>query len=413
MSLDILIWILAAIGTYISLVWIIAYLREKKYIEQEHRQLKNPLMVSIAIPAYNEEDNIENAVNSLLNCDYPKDKLEIIVVNDGSIDNTERILQKYVRKKLIKLIDQPNRGKGAALNNALKHAKGELFGVMDADTIVEKDTIAKLVANFTPRNLGAIMSAIKPFKVKSVLEKFQKVEYLLAILARKVMDRMDTNYVTPGALSLYNKDILGKLGGFDEHNITEDLEIALRLRSHGHRIKASASAFTYTVVPKTLGKLFRQRIRWNRGFLQNIWRYRYMILNPKYKTLGLYQLTIALVATFILIPAGFAMVGYVSYKTLYSYYLYFNAVGFTPPEIISMPTSAEAFLLSFNFKLYFPLAITVFLAFMLIVLAQKLTNESYKNVLLSILAIAIYYPFLGLIWLATLLFEILRIKRKW
>ncbi len=410
MLLDVLVWILAALGTYVSLIWISTYFKEKRFLKQRYMKLKNPLMVSIAIPAYNEEANIENAIDSLLKCDYPKDKLEIIVINDGSTDNTLKLLEKYRKKNQIKLLTQSNRGKGAALNNALKHAKGALFGVMDADTIVDRDAVSKLVMSFDAKD-GAIISAIKPMKSKSILEKFQKVEYVLAIMARKLMDRLDANYVTPGALSLYNKSVLDKIGDFDEDNITEDLEMGLRLRAHGYAIKASVDAFTFTVVPKTFRAFFNQRLRWNRGFLKNIVKYRYMVLNPKYKTLGMYQLTMALLSILVMIPAGFLITGYFAYKMLYGMYLHFSAVGFTSPQF-ALPT-LKMLLLGFNFKLYFPLMVSMLFAGFTIVLAHKLTNENYKSLFFMILTMMIYYPIVGIIWMASLAYEILGVKKKW
>ncbi len=412
MQLNLIVWILAMISTYISLVWLLVYFKDRHRLKESYGKLESHPKVSIAIPAYNEGKNVEISINSLMKSDYPKNKLEIIVVDDGSTDNTLDVLRSFEKRSDIKVINQSNRGKGAALNNALKHATGEIFGVMDADTLVEKDTITKIVLSYTHNDVGAVVSAIKPHSTKSLIERFQKIEYLMAILARKLMDSMETNFVTPGAISLYNKNLVKSLGGFDENNLTEDLEIGLRLRDKGHNIRTVADAFSYTIVPTDIKGLFNQRLRWNRGMLQNLWKYRHMLFNPKYKNLGIYQLSIVLLTVYVLVPAGFSMLLYSLYEFLHMSYLYFSAVGFAIPPM-SFALTMQSILLNFNYVGYFPIAITVFLAMMLIAFAHNLANESWKNIFMSTLTIVLYYPFLGLVWIFCILYEILGIKTKW
>jgi len=411
MNIELIIWILSAIGTYISLVWFVTFVKEHKSI----RKIPSPKhfpTVSVVVPAYNEEKNIENTIKSLLNSDYPKNKLEIIVVNDGSTDNTKRIAEKYVKREAIKLINQKNMGKGAALNNALKAARGKLFGVLDADTIVEKDTITKLVGFFTSNKIGAVMSGIKPLRAKNLLEKFQEIEYFLSILIRKLMDKLETNYVTPGALSIYRKDVITKLGGFDENNITEDLEIGLRLRVNGYKIKTSVTAFTYTIIPNTLKSLFKQRMRWDCGLLINLRKYPYIIFNPKYNYLGMYQIPTVLIATLLLCPIAFGVTGYFLYKTIHNFYLYVTSVGLSIPEL-TFPASPGTFLLSLNLKIYYPLFISLFLSIILIILSQKIAKEKYRNILFILLTIVVYYFLQGVFWMIALFTTIFKIKVKW
>lgn len=413
MLIEVLLWILAAFSTYVLVIWLLVYIRERKFLEKIPKAKRFP-SVSIVLPAYNEEKNLEHSIRSVLNSDYPKKKLEIIVVNDGSTDNTRKIAEKFVRKGLLRLINQKNMGKGVALNSALTIAKGELFGVLDADTTIDKNTIRDLVGFLDSKKVGAVVSGIKPIKAVSLLEKFQKVEYIMLILVRKLMDRMNTYYVTPGALSLYKKKVLIDVGRFDEKNITEDLEMGVKLRSHGYSIKAVLNVFSHTVLPNTFKKLFRQRMRWNRGFLSNFNNYKHILFNPKYGYLGIYQLSIALISVILLIPLGFAITGIMTYKSIYDNYLHFSVTGLHLSKLFSFSSpSLQAFVLGLNIKYLYPFIVIMALNIVLINLSHKITKESYKNVILILLTSTFYYTLLGVFWLITLFAYIFKIKERW
>ena len=107
--------------------------------------VKNYPSVSFLVPAYNEEDSIANTIDHLLDLDYPKDKIQIIVINDGSKDGTKKVIQKYVSKyKKVILLDKPNSGKADSLNKGIKLANGELIAVVDSDSFPSKDSLKKL-----------------------------------------------------------------------------------------------------------------------------------------------------------------------------------------------------------------------------------------------------------------------------
>ena len=127
-------------------------------------------------------------------------------------------------------------GAGILQAPAIKIAKGSLFACVDADSIVEKNSLRLMLPHFLDSKVGAVISAIKINKPKNIYEKVQRLEYIIAVLIRKLMESINTLSMTPGVLSVYKTDVLRKVGGFDSGNITEDYEIAMRLKYHKYKI---------------------------------------------------------------------------------------------------------------------------------------------------------------------------------
>jgi cellulose synthase/poly-beta-1,6-N-acetylglucosamine synthase-like glycosyltransferase len=127
------------------------------------------------------------------------------------------------------------------------------------------------------------------------VQRIQWVEYLFAIYLRKMMAFINCIYVVPGPGGMYKTEIIKTIGGFDEKNLTEDMEIAFRLQKKGYIIENSVNAFVDTIAPPTLIELIKQRIRWYTGFYDNIKQYRFFVLNPKHGSLGMYMLPMSIV----------------------------------------------------------------------------------------------------------------------
>jgi cellulose synthase/poly-beta-1,6-N-acetylglucosamine synthase-like glycosyltransferase len=236
-------------------------------------------MVSVVIPAYNEGKTIEKCLDSLLALDYPKEMLEIIVVDDGSTDDTYEKVKKY-EKKGVRVIRQKNAGKGAALNTGIGAASGKLVATMDADSCVTPDVIKELLPYFEDdEGVMAVTPSVKIAPGGSVIKEFQRIEYLMILFSRKLLSYIDAVPVTPGPFSMFRKKIFDEIGGFDEHNLVEDQEIALRIQENHYRIRSSVSdkATVYTDPPDNMKDLLLQRKRWQRGGVRNYWRYRGMI----------------------------------------------------------------------------------------------------------------------------------------
>ena len=279
----IIIWSAYLLSLYFLVFWLLVYLdKGVKSISKSMSYFPN---VTIAIPAYNEQDNIKAAITSVANLDYPKDKMEIIVVNDGSKDNTkEKALESIRENKLynIKLVNQENKGKGAALNHALRLATGEIFVCLDADSVVKESTLKRILAHFEDEETAVVLPLMKVKEKSTLLQKLQWCEYLLNFFYKKLMGHVDCITVAPGPFSVYKTELLRKIGYFDEHNLTEDQEIALRLQKQHYKIKQVLDAEVYTNVPSTFKGFYRQRNRWYKGTVLNMVRYRNLIFNKKY-----------------------------------------------------------------------------------------------------------------------------------
>src|SRR3989344_9101162 len=185
------------ISIYFLSFYFLLYIRNRKTL-YECPELTKHFSVSVLVPAYNEEDTIENTVNAVFSSDYDHIK-EVIVINDGSKDRTADIV-KHLQKKYskLKLLDKPNSGKADSLNQALKIVKGELVAVVDSDSFQNVDAIRKLVGYFDDEKVGAATCPILARNKNTFFEKLQAIEYSVIALTRKLLESVDAIYVTPG-----------------------------------------------------------------------------------------------------------------------------------------------------------------------------------------------------------------------
>tara|TARA_B100000315_G_C14489221_1_gene546742 strand:- start:10 stop:1212 length:1203 start_codon:yes stop_codon:yes gene_type:complete len=271
--------------------WLLVLLEEDPDSYSITKKLVVFPLVSIVIPAYNEEDSIVETLKSIITMDYPKEKIEVIVVNDGSTDDTKELVEGFIQKNStwkIDLINQVNSGKGVALNKGLKKSKGEFFACLDADSFVKKDTLRKILPYFDEGDdVATVLPLMKLRDTTTFLQKVQWSEYLINFFYKKLMGMLDCVHVSPGPFSVYRSKILKKLGGFDEHNLTEDLEITLRLQKHNYRIIQTLNAEVFTKAPKKFNEFYKQRNRWYKGSLINMFNYRGLIFNRKYEEFGM------------------------------------------------------------------------------------------------------------------------------
>ena len=273
------------VAIYLSMIWLVVYLANRKTLFKVPIAKKTPTLTFL-VPAFNEEKHIEKCLKHILNLDYPKDKIKIIVINDGSTDRTVEIVKKF---KKIKLINKETRGgKAAALNYAIPFIDTDLTVCMDADSFATENYLKKIVGYFNDPNVSAVTTAIKIKDLSTIYGKIQWVEYLVSIVFRKLFAILDCQFVVPGAGGIYRSSVIKELGGFDTKSLTEDMEIALRMQSKGYKIESSLDSYVYTECPKNFKSLFKQRMRWYRGYLENFKKYFYLFLNPKYGNLGMF-----------------------------------------------------------------------------------------------------------------------------
>ncbi len=304
------IWTGYFILLYLVIFWLLVFLEND--IEDKQKEIKEFPLVTVAIPAYNEQDSIEETIQSVLSLDYPKEKLELIIVDDGSKDNTNNIVQSIIKNNIIyniKLMQQENSGKGSALNKALYKAKGEIFTPLDADSTIRSDALRKILPYFKDNNVAAVLPLMKIKNPTNLLQKIQWCEYLINLFYKKLMSILDCVHVAPGPFSTYRKSALLKVNGFDEKNLTEDLEVSLKLQKNHYKLLQIFSTEVYTYAPKTFKEFYKQRNRWYKGTLLNAFNYKQMAFNKKYGDFGFIQMPRIMLES-ILIVAIFLIVGY-------------------------------------------------------------------------------------------------------
>ncbi len=213
--------------------------------------------VSILIPAYNEEKRIGEAVKSVLDSNYPN--LEVIVVDDGSEDRTAEIAEGLG----VRVIRTAHVGKAKALNKALKYASGEVIVVLDADTVVERDGLKKLIAPFSDRKVMLVVGTLMP-KKRGILSYFQRIEY--AVMSELLLSHTQRRMPLPtvfGAFIAIRRELLEEIGGFPEDIPGEDAYLLVYALEKGYNVK-SVDINAETEVPTTLRGLIEQRLRWSK-----------------------------------------------------------------------------------------------------------------------------------------------------
>jgi len=313
--IDVAYLVFIFITLFFSILFFLLFLRNRKLIKKIPKLVRHP-SVSIIVPAYNEENVIGKTIKNLKKLVYPKNKLEIIVVNDGSSDKTGKIARSF---KGIKVFDKVNQGKKSyALNFGLKKAKGEIIGCIDADSFPKSDSLLKSVPFFNNPRVAAVTTSIFVKEPKKLIQKLQYLEYIMIVWSRKLLEFLDGIYVTPGAMSLYRKSVLKEVGGFDEKNVTEDIEIAWRILRKGYLIKMSTPAKVYTNVPSSFKKWWKQRIRWNIGGLQTSIKHIDTIFRSRFKSLGIFVVPF-FVLSYLISLIGFGVFVYVLGTATYDY----------------------------------------------------------------------------------------------
>ncbi len=410
-----ILWAVSFISLWISLIWLNVLVLEPG----ERRRMPKILPpVTVAIPCYNKAGCLEKTIKSLNSLNYPKKPLQVVIVDDCSTDNTyarAKCLQKeYPELRIDVFHHSKNRGKSAAVNTAIAHAKGELFTCLDADTRVHPEALNCLVPHFSSPKLGAVIGQVKVDEPRNFYEKMQRVEYIISNFVRRMMSSLGTLAIAPGgALSMFNTSILKKVGGFAEGGLTEDLEIALRLRSHGYDVQMDPRAVMHTKVPQGWGELWRQRIRWYRGFAVNHWKYRRLLFKKAHGLYGLFQMPLNVLSVFLLLLTVI-LVGYGTLGDLYEMlYRSLTIKGYFFNYVIDFP-GFKKILLAQNVQITLPIVLGIALGIYLMYLAHREFNERFFRHAHHIAIYTIVAPYVTTIhWISAILHEALGTRKKW
>jgi cellulose synthase/poly-beta-1,6-N-acetylglucosamine synthase-like glycosyltransferase/peptidoglycan/xylan/chitin deacetylase (PgdA/CDA1 family) len=233
--------------------------------------------VSVVIPAYNEAANIAATVRSMVDSGYPG-RLEIIVVDDGSTDDTAAIARglgiPYVR-----VITQANAGKPGALNRGIAEAHSEILVLVDGDTVFEPDTITRLIAPLQDPRIGAVSGNTKVGNRRGFIGGWQHLEYVMGFnLDRRMYDLLGIMPTVPGAIGAFRRRALGYVGGVSSDTLAEDTDLTMALCRTQWRIVYAPDAIAWTEAPSTLRQLWKQRYRWSYGTMQSMWKHRRAVI---------------------------------------------------------------------------------------------------------------------------------------
>jgi len=289
--------------------------------------------VSVVLAAYNEEKVIRRTIQSLLDSDYPE--LELVVVDDGSKDQTWAILQNIAAlEPRVRVFTKANGGKSAALNMAIHAARHEILVAVDADTLFARNTIRELVKHFQDPRVAAVSGNAKVGNRRKWITRFQSIEYVYGFnLDRRALDLVNGIPVVPGAVGAWRKSLILDEGGFGHDTLAEDTDLTLALRRKGYIIRYEEKALAYTEAPETTAGLRKQRFRWSFGTLQAAWKHRGALFNPKYGSLAfitlpniwLFQVALSVLAPFADIAMVFTLIAG-NWHVVLLYYMAFFVV---------------------------------------------------------------------------------------
>lgn len=381
------------IALYFQIFLLISFFDKKEVSVNEIKKPVDYLSTTIIVPCYNEEKTVEKTVESLLDLDYPPEKLTIMVVDDGSTDNTWNIIQKYVDEPRVKLFQKVNEGsKFAALNFALHHIDTELVGVLDADSWVSKNALLEYMNFFADPEVMATIPSMVIAQPNSFFRHAQKAEYDVGLFARRSFARLNAIYITPGPFSVFRKYVFDTLGPYKEAHHTEDAEIALRMQKHGYKIAYSEKSVVYTVGPKSLGPLVKQRVRWIYGFIKNVIDYRELLFKKKYNYLGSIVLPVGIFRVFISVVL-FPLSLWLIILPLWKWAERISVVGFST----RLPASIDWFFVNIS-QLQIFAVIGVLLSVMTIWMGRELIDDKRKFTI-DIVYMFIMYTFVAPLWL--------------
>lgn len=373
------------VTTLLSSFDIEKFIKKRKFISSISLNKKeNYIPISILVPAYNEDVTIINSIKSLLSLDYPE--YEIVIINDGSVDKTEEYVKKEfnlqrivtpIRKQVecqdvisiyentinnvrVVLVNKVNGGKADALNMGINVSRFPLFISLDADSVLQKNSLLKIVEPFIEDDKtiavgGSIKVAngltikdgkiIKESTPKKLIVLFQMVEYIRVFIASRVaFNKFNLNMIISGAFGMFNKSLVISCGGYNSKTVGEDMELVVKMHTYclknkkEYKISYVPDAICLSQVPEKYSDLKKQRRRWHMGLIQSIWKHKYIFLNPKYGALSfisyIYYLIFEVISPFIeifgLISIGCAyFMGVMNLKFMLIYlfvFIFYNVI---------------------------------------------------------------------------------------
>ncbi|OGI75576.1 hypothetical protein A3C67_00605 [Candidatus Nomurabacteria bacterium RIFCSPHIGHO2_02_FULL_42_19] len=316
-------YMLIFLSVYVQIFFLVTFLenRKKIIIRSEKMKLAKYPAVTIVVPCWNEERTVYKTVRSLLDLNYPKDKLKIFLVDDGSTDSTWSIINKFTKYPNIQIFRKENGGKYTALNLGLQYLETDFFGGLDADSFVAPESLIRIMSYYEKDpGIMAVVPSVAVHSPQNILQNAQTAEYHMGIYFKKMLSFLGAINVTPGPFTIFRKKVFDDLGPYRHGHNTEDMEIAYRMQKNDYKIEHCNDAYVYTNTPTTIRKLYRQRLRWIYGFINNTIDYRGVLFRKKYGNFSLFTLPTGIISiltvSYLFFRVAYSLFNFLSSKIL-------------------------------------------------------------------------------------------------
>lgn len=391
---DGILYVLIFLALYVQVFFLLTFFENKKVALKRTKDLtlKRYPSLTVIVPVWNEEETLVETVDSLLELDYPKDKLKIIIVDDGSSDSSWEKMQNYLNHERVDIYSKENGGKHSAVNLGILKSDTEFITCLDADSYVKKDGLLHIFKHFEENpQYQAVIPAALIHKSDTFVRKAQNVEYTMAVLFKKIFAILGGLHVTPGTLPVYRREVFDRIGEFKKAYNGEDMEMAFRMQLHHLPIGQCSEAVVYTTPPATISKLFKQRLRWIFAYINNIIDYRFMFFRKKYGHFSMFT-----------IPAGIVGILTVVYMFWVSLFYFIRSI-FRFIERVSISGfdfgfSLDWFTISINTLVITALLLYV-LVFSMIRLGNRMSDGKRQLTFGHVIGFLVFFAVFAPLWL--------------
>ncbi|OGI68334.1 hypothetical protein A2732_01205 [Candidatus Nomurabacteria bacterium RIFCSPHIGHO2_01_FULL_40_10] len=322
-------YVLIFLSVYVQVFFFVTFFenRKKIVIRDGKTKLSRYPAVTIVVPCFNEEHTVYKTVRSLLDLNYPKDKLKIFLIDDGSTDGTWNIICHFEKYKNVKIFHKKNGGKYTALNLGLEHSETDFFGGLDADSFIDSESLVRIMSYFEKdESVMAVAPSVTVHNPRNFIQNVQKEEYHMGVYFKKMLGFLGAISVTPGPLTIFRKKVFDDLGPYRHGHNSEDMEIACRMQQNQYKIEYCNDAYVYTSTPMTIKNLYKQRLRWMYGLINNTIDYKGVLFKKKYGNFALFTLPMGIISI-ASVSYLFGRIVYNFGDFLYSKIIILNAIG--------------------------------------------------------------------------------------
>ena len=405
---DVIFYILIFLSVYVQVFFFVTFLENRKKIVIRNGEIKLKFYpaVTITVPCWNEEKTVEKTVRSLLNLNYPKNKVKILLIDDGSTDGTLNVINKFAGYENIKIFHKENGGKFTALNLALENTETDFFGGLDADSFADPESLVRIMSYFEKdTDIMAVAPSVIVSHSKNIIKNAQRAEYSMGVYFKQFLCFLGAINVTPGPLTIFRKKVFNDLGGYRHGHNTEDMEIAYRMQKNNYKIEHCNDAYVYTNTPPSVRKLYRQRVRWIFGFINNTIDYRSVLFRKKYGNFAVFTLPMGVISI-VSVCYLFGRIVYNFINFLYLKIIQLRVVGF---HFSVKSFNFDPFFINTQFFIFLVISIYVLVIFS-IIFGRRMTEGKWG---LSI-DMLYFFPVFGIIapfWLIKAVYNTI-IQRK-